>query len=295
VRRLTVALIFAVGCGNKSSSPVTPIPPATIAPWGQGKPLVTPGERMTYRLSLKGFELASYTLAVGDLTDLDGKQTIVVEGHAKSVGLANMVAKVDDRFTSWIDVETGKARRFQTAEYETGSDKNVEHAIVDFAKREGDTVPVSFQLNDTPATPEPQKVTQKDVWDYNAFLVALRAWEAPAGATITTEVFRSRFLWKIDVKVHGKTRKIDVKVHGKTRLVTELGELPALRFDGHAVKLARDGSKFPDTDERDFSIWISDEGDRVPLKNTAKTDYGDIEMVIVDYQPGTGQRLRPQN
>jgi len=283
VRSLTIAVLVVMGCGNKAAGPSTPQPTPDVAPWAAGQPLVTPGERMTYRLSLKGFELASYSLAVGDLQELDGKQTVVVEGHAKSVGLANMVAKVDDRFTSWIDVGTGRPRRFQTAEYETGSDKNIEHAIVDFAKREGDIVPVSFQLNDTSTTPEPQKVTQQDVWDYNAFLVALRAWEAPAGAAISTEVFRSRFLWKIDVEVHGKTR-----------LVTELGELPAVRFDGHAVKLSRDGGKFPDTDERDFSIWISDEGDRVPLKNTAKTDYGDIEMVIVDYVPGTGEHLRPQ-
>ncbi len=274
---------MVLGCGTKSTSAITQIPEPQAAPWGKGKPLVTPGERMTYRLSLKGFELASYTLSVGELTALDGKQTVIVEGHAKSVGLVNRVAKVDDRFTSWIDVDTGRPHRFQTAEYETGSDKNVEHAIVDFAKREGTSIPVSFQLNDATAAPEPQKVTQPDVWDYNAFLVALRAWEAPVGATISTEVFRSRFLWKIDVKVHGKER-----------LTTELGVLPSLRFDGHATKLARDGSKFPDTEERDFSIWISDEGDRVPLKNTAKTDYGEIEMVIVDYQPGSGPRLRPE-
>jgi len=287
VRSLTPVCHFAVavllaGCGGNTAT--TPIfdPTTTVAPWAAGGPFVTIGERMTYRLSLKGFELASYTLAVGDIQELDDKQTVIVEGHAKSVGLANIVAKVDDRFTSWIDTTNGRPRRFQTAEYATGSDTNVEHAIIDFAKRTGDHVPVSFQLNDTPATPEPQKVSQADVWDYNAFLVALRAWEAPAGAKISTEVFRSRYLWKIDVTVRGKER-----------LLTELGELPAVRFDGHAVKLTREGTRFPDTDERDFSIWISDEGDRVPLKNTAKTDYGDIEMVIVDYAPGTGQYLRP--
>jgi hypothetical protein len=284
VRSLTIVLILTVGCGsNSSSSPITHIPEPTVAPWAKGKPLVTPHERMTYRLSLKGFELASYTLSVGEVTDLDGTPTITVEGHAKSVGLANVVAKVDDRFTSWIDIETGRARRFQTAEFETGSDKNVEHTIVDFAKREGALVPVAFQINDGTPSPEPQTVTQADVWDYNAFLIALRAWEAPAGATISTEVFRSRYLWKIDVKVRGKER-----------LTTELGVLPALRFDCHAVKLARDGTKFPDTEERELSIWISDEGDRVPLKHTAKTDYGHIEMVIVDYQVGIGSRLRPQ-
>ena len=281
MRSLTILVLAACGGGKTTTTPIVD-PTTTVAPWASGKPLVTPGERMTYKLSLKGFELASYTLGAGELAQLDGKQVVIVEGHAKSVGLANMVAKVDDRFTSWIDVDTGRPHRFQVAEYAVGSDKNVEHSIIDFSQRAGNVVPVSFKVDEAEPTPEPQKVTQKDVWDYNAFLIALRAWEAPEGSTISTEVFRSRFLWKIDVKVHGKTR-----------LLTELGELPALRFDGHAVKLTREGGKFPDTEERDFSIWISDEGDRVPLKNTAKTDYGDIEMVIVDYQPGTGQRLRP--
>lgn len=283
MRSLTILLIAA--CSGNSTTTTIPIqdPTTTAAPWATGKPLVTPGERMTYRLKLKGIELAEYTLAIGGQpTELDGKQTLIVEGNAKSTGIANLVTKVDDHFTSWIDIDTGRPHRFQVAELATGSDKNVEHTIIDFAKREGDTIPVSFQLADGEPTPEPQKVTQKDVWDYNAFLIALRAWEGPDGATISTEVFRSRYLWKIDVKVHGRQK-----------LVTELGELPALRFDGHAVKLTRDGAKFPDTDERDFSVWISDEGDRVPLKNTARTDYGDIEMVITDYQPGTGQRLRP--
>jgi len=75
--------------------------------------------------------------------------------------------------------------------------------------------------------------------------------------------------------------------------VTELGELPALRFDGHTYKLGRDGKRMPGNDERHFSVWISDDDGRVPLQTTARTDYGDIKMQIIDYQPGTGQRLRP--
>ena len=37
-------------------------------------------------------------------------------------------------------------------------------------------MPIDFHLNDQPPTPEPQTVTLADVWDYNAFLVALRTW-----------------------------------------------------------------------------------------------------------------------
>lgn len=246
---------------------------------------MTPGERMTYKLALQGVELGSFSLSAGEVQDLAGSQVIVVEGHARSVGVAEWVARVDDRFTSWIDVGTGRPRRFQTAEYETRSKSNVEHVVADLAAREGDRVPVTFRINDAAATPEPQKVSKPDVWDYNAFLVALRAWEQPTGSSVSVEVFRSRFLWHVEMKVRGR-EKLDTEL-------ADLGEVMALRLDAHMYRLTREGTKDTTADERDLSIWISDDDGRVPLRTVAKTDYGDIRMDIVDYHPGNGQRLRP--
>lgn len=245
-----------------------------------GPPLVTPGERMQYRLQLRGVDLAVFDLGVaGELVELGGKRAIVVQSHAKAVGLVTLVSHVDDTFASWIDVETGRSLRWITDEYATHS-KDKERTDARLGEREGNVVPVDFHLNDDPSRPEPQKVSLADVWDYNAFLVALRSWEAPPGTTVLAEVMRSRYLWHVQMTVRGKDK-----------LVTELGQLPALRFDGHTYKLDRDGKKLGD-DERDFSVWISDDDGRVPLQVTARTDYGDMKMQIVDYQPGSGQRLR---
>jgi hypothetical protein len=278
--RFLVALLLVVGCGSKDSHPVSPTGPATtklaIAP-----PLVTPGERMTYRLSLRGLELGVYTITVGEPAELEGKPVIVVQSHAQSTGLASMVTKVDDYFTSWIDVATGRSLRFQTAENTRADGSEKEHVVVEIAQRAGDLVPLSHRKDEADVTAEQQKVSFADVWDYNAFLMALRAWEGKQGARITIEVFRSRYLWRIDMVLASQGV-----------LVTELGELPALRFDAHSTKLDRAGNKYPNTPEREFSIWISDDDGRVPLKTTAKSDYGTIEMEIVDYQPGTGKRLR---
>jgi len=247
-----------------------------------GPPLATPGEHMQYKLSLQGVELATYALAVGDVTDLGGKQAVVVQGHAKVAGFASFIAKIDDQFTSWVDVATGRSLRFQTDEYASGSKTDIEHAVVDLAGRSGDTIPVAFHLNDAPPRDEPQTASQPVVWDYNAFLLALRSWEAPAGTALAFEVFRSRYLWHVDVKIHGKET-----------LVTDLGDLPALRIDGRTYKLSRKGARDPESSERVFSMWISDDDGRVPLEIRATTDYGDLKMRITDYQPGTGKRLRP--
>jgi len=40
-------------------------------------------------------------------------------------------------------------------------------------------------------------------------------------------------------------------------------------------------------------MWISDDDGRVPLEIKAVTDYGDLRVQIVDYQQGSGKRLRP--
>lgn len=237
---------------------------------------------MTYRVELGGFELAQMTLAIGDIADVAGKKAVVVQGHAKSVGLADKITAVDDTFTSWIDVESGRSLRFAVDEYETNSRTNIEHTIADLAGRTGDQLPIMFAMNDTTPAPEPQKLAYPDAWDYNAFLVALRAWEAPAGTSKSLEVLRSRWMWHIDVKVGGRDQ-----------LVTELGELPALRFDAHTYKLRRNGERDPDSEERTFSVWISDDDGRVPLQISARTDWGDVKMLVVDYQPGNGERLRP--
>jgi len=283
---LRVVLIAVVGSWLIACpTPTTPKGPtgpvADVAKFGAGAPLVTPGERMTYRVELRGVELAVMTIGVGDLTDLDGVKTIVVQVHAKSVGLAQMLAAVDDTFTSWIDITTGRSRRFAVDEFETNSKVNVEHSVADLAARSGEQVTVTFALNDAAPQPETQKVTLPDVWDYNSFLVALRSWEGAPGTKQKIEVLRSRYLWSMEIGIKGKEK-----------LTTELGDLPALRFDAHTFKLTRAGEKDTTSDERDMSIWISDDNDRVPLKLTARTDYGDIQMDIVDYQPGTGPRQR---
>jgi hypothetical protein len=266
-----------------SEAPAAVAKPASIAALGASPPLATPGEHMQYKLSLKGIELATYDIALGELSDVAGKRAIVVQSHAKVTGVAAFVATIDDRFTSWIDVATGRPLRFQADEFASGSRTKVEHVVVDLAGRTENTIPVAFHVNDEPPVVEPsQQVNQPIAWDYNAFMIALRAWEGAPGTAMAAEVFRSRWIWHVDVKIVGKEN-----------LVTAMGDLPALRLEGRTYKLDRKGARDAGSAERTFTIWISDDDGRVPLRITAVTDYGDLEMQIVDYQPGTGARLRP--
>ena len=129
-----LALILLAACHGAAATPTAPrvastSPAPAAARFGDAPPVMTPGERMTYRVQLQGLELASMTLGVGEVTELGGKRVVVVQGHAKSVGLANMVAAVDDTFTSWIDPTTGRSQRFAVDEYRSNSKTDVEHTV----------------------------------------------------------------------------------------------------------------------------------------------------------------------
>src|SRR5439155_18808052 len=117
------SLSLLVACANHTApgAPTSAAKPAAGAALRDGPPLATPGEHMSYKLSLQGVELASYDLAIGELSELAGKPAILVQGHAKVIGFASFIATIDDRFTSWVDVATGHSLRFQTDESAWGS------------------------------------------------------------------------------------------------------------------------------------------------------------------------------
>ena len=283
MRSFAFAALVLVACGPHGG-PTTPAQAEATAAPGKlpvGPPLITPGERMTYKVALQGFELATYTFTAGDIEDLDGRKVIPIEGHAKTVGLASHVANVDDRFTSWIDIETGMSIKFAADEL-VAKTKTIEHSVADIKGRKENQIPVEFHVNDEPGSVEQQLVTLPEIWDFNSFIVAVRAWEGPPGTKVSVEAFRSRYLWGITATIGNK---------GK--LATELGEFATLQFDAKTAKIARTGGPYPNTDQRHFSVWVSDEDGRVPLLISARTDYGDVKMTIIDYQPGNGQRIKP--
>ncbi len=272
-------LLALVACGSHHADLAMPAQTAGALPGGP--PLVTPGERMSYRLRIGGMDLATYDMGVGDITTVGDHRTIVVQSHAKAKPLVALVSNIDEVYTSWIDVTSGHPVRWTTEE-RTPDGEVKEAADVRFDQRSGASMPVHVEVLDKPALEVTQHVSLPDVWDYNAFVIALRAWEATPGTTAVAEVMRGRYLWHVTVTVHGAET-----------VVTELGDFPALRFDGVTYRLERDGDRDASAAKRKFSLWISNDDGRVPLKNIAESDYGTLEMTLVDYQPGNGHRLRP--
>lgn len=245
-------------------------------------PFVAPGERMIYRLTMHDLEVATFTIVIGEVEELDGRKVVVVQSGVQSSSLVSMVKKVEDNFTSWIDVATSRPVLFRSAELATADDPTVEATDSEAGTIVDGAFTVRVTRDGVDQSVDKQVVGDLALFDLNGFLMTLRTWEVPPGTVARADVIRSRFLWRTEVTMVGFEN-----------LVTELGELPALRIDGVSQRVGRDGQLDPRSDRRKYSLWISDDADRVPLAIVARTDYGDLRMDIVEYTAGTGARIGP--
>lgn len=274
-----VALATACGCRPVPVAPPSGTMVASAGPspvLGGGPvarpPLASPGERMLYRVSIHGFELAEYSIAVGDPTMLDGTEVVVVQSQARTTKVAAMLKPIDDLFTSWISRTDGRSVRFLSSERASKDDDRKE---VTEARTAAGMVSLHVTRGDE-VLDEQQTIAGHGGHDLNSFLIFLRGWEGEPGAHLDADVVRSRYVWRMRVKVVGFDN-----------LSTVLGNLPVARYDGEGVRLMRDGTLDPQSDTRRFSIWLTDDADRVPVKLVAKTDYGDVKMELLSYSPGT--------
>jgi hypothetical protein len=285
--RAAIAVLVLAGCGNSVAPRASGGAAGVAGPadtngdaFPPRAPFVAPGERMSYRLTMHELEVATFTVVVGEVDELDGRQVVVVQSGVQSSPLVSMVKKVEDNFTSWIDVTTTRPVLFRSAELASANDPTIEATDSEAGKVADGAFPVRITRDGVDQSVDQQAVGELPVFDLNGFLIALRSWEAAAGTVARADVIRSRFLWRTEVTMVGFEN-----------LVTELGELPALRIDGVSQRIGRDGQLDPKSDRRKYSLWISDDADRVPLAIVARTDYGDLRMDIVEYTAGTGARI----
>lgn len=276
--RLSLALALAAACGTAASTgPTPPTSPGPSDPTGAGAPtdaptpaavVARPGEQMIYKISLLGLDVAEFTVSIGAGTLLDGVPTIPVETHAVSSPLLTLFHKVDDTLQSWIDPTTGRPIAFRAHEMASAKSDALEDTEVRFAP---DRFAVNVVRDGQPIAEE--QIVRGHPYDVPSMLVFLRGWDAPTGATVDLDVMRSRTVWRVQLTV-GKREPV----------VTALGEFATVRFDGSGVRLLRNGTEDPESDRRKFSLWVSDDADRVPVRLVAHTDYGDIRMDLVDYR-----------
>jgi hypothetical protein len=234
-------------------------------------PRYVPGEAMTWTVTFKGFEGGHARLAVGAPGDLDGAQVVVVQAEAESSGLFAAIKQVHDNVSSWIDLDSGLPRRTESASDLDGKRQVVHTVRTPESPRIQQTV---WRYGKTTREAKRQVVMPSPyVHDPLSSMFLLRAWEANDGA-------RARF-WTL-----GGTRlwRTDLVVEARETVETPLGTRACIRIAGVSQRMAsatrEDQSKKP----RTFTLWLSDDELRLPLRVAAHTEYGDILVTAMSYQ-----------
>ncbi len=244
-------------------------PPAAAAPLAE-RPFFVPGETITWDVAFAGVQGGRARLAVGQVGSEQGRRLVVLRAEAEATGVLAVLKETRDTIASWVDVDSGLPARTESATTGVGKPIVVHAervpgvplvALQVWSPRTGDEGAHKEQRLPTPRTHDPLTI-----------LLALRAWEAPRGGRATAYSLGGVRVWKNVFTVEGREdvdsplgRRAAIKIAGESRRIT--------------AQLEDDTSK----PARTFTVWLSDDAQRIPLRFAAHTELGDVVAQATSY------------
>ncbi|MBK7539354.1 MAG: DUF3108 domain-containing protein [Myxococcales bacterium] len=256
----------AAGCGGTAEAFALPGAPAvSLADADLG---LWPGETMAFEVKLGGLQVGEAALAVGEPGDYQGKRAITVRSKIGTTGAVRLVRPVDDEATTVIEVGTGAPLHLQSHVLMNGQETFTTatftpgKALVEVRRTGAPTpAPYAFTFDDLPTH------------DAHSAMADLRGWRPAPGATRTVWLVGGRRLWRIDLTYVGIEQ-----------LGTAQGNRAASRLHGIGYRVHPDRKVDDRRPPRHFTVWMSDDADRVPLRVTALTELGEVQIDLADYQ-----------
>jgi hypothetical protein len=270
-----LAPALALGCG--ASAPAHPVSVSGDTPAGPPqalsfeKPFIVAGEQLTFELSLRGIVGGEAVTVVGQPGTIEGKHVVIVRSRVESGGLVAIFKEVHDDVTTWIDVDSGYPV-YLRADLKFGKKEQLVET------RFADGAAGSFEVSSQDKGEDPQTVHQlmpsrETIFDSHAVVGAIRAWRARQGAMAYFYVLTGRHVWESTVRFTSRET-----------VETALGKMRALRIDGVARRLNANLGVDPTKKPRQYTLWISDDGQRLPLLVEGKTEYGEVRAELVKYK-----------
>ena len=260
-----LGLVLLTACAGAEA---TTLPPAAATrPNATGEIGLTPGETMAFEVRLAGMLAGEAQLAVGELGDYEGHRAVVVKSRAQTAGAAALVKHIVDEATTVIDMDTGRPLALDTL-VELGDNKTTASA-----KFTGNVADVTYTRSEDNA-PHKQRIDFGAVTAHDAHsaMAQLRGWRAAPGAMRSVFVVGGRRVWRVDVTYAGEDT-----------IGSALGNRRAVRYTGQGYRTRRNMTAETDRPARTFSVWLTDDADRVPLRLTAKTELGEVAMDLTEY------------
>lgn len=273
MRVLTAAamtvLLGACGgaAGELSPQPPELAPPATTADLADDIVGLVPGESLAFEVRVAGVLAGEAQLAVGKPGELDGRRAIAVSSVMRSAGAFALIKEVKDEVTSYVDLDQLRPIR-STSDVIFGPKRY--HAETAFTEK-GATI--EFTPDGQPTRSIHYTFGGAIVHDAHSAMAIVRTWKAEPGERLGLWVLGGRRIWRTEVWLAG-TETIG----------TNLGNQSTIRLDGTSIRSRADLTPEPGKKVRSFSVWLSDDADRVPLRFSAKTELGEISIDLVSYE-----------
>jgi hypothetical protein len=261
---LTLALALGACAGAEAASQhdaAAPFAPPLAAAVG-----LVPGESMSYEIKLGGVTAGDAAIAVGQVGDWQGHHAVVVKSRAATAGAIDLVKHVVDEATTWIDLDSGKPLRLETyveldGKQATATATFSDHVADITTRREGED-----------AKTQHVRYRAATVYDTHSAMAQIRGWHGARGETRSVFVVGGKRLWRIEMTYVG-----DEVIGSGT------GNRPAIRLDGASYRARADGTPEGAKATRTFSVWLSDDADRVPLRVVGHTELGEVAMELTEY------------
>ena len=212
-----------------------------------------PGEELHYRISYRAKLFPNTEVATVDVTTvadtLDGEPRYRVTGYARTLPAFRWFFNVEDTYTVWVEPSTLRSVRFES---DIREGRYTFRSRYDYDRTRGE-VHTEWQSRRNPVRTKTMKVTDNGM-DPVSLYFNLRS--------IDTDILKVGDRRSLEMVLEDTVRTLDFRFLGReVRKVPKSGKFNTLKF---ACQIGTsDGFSF--TDGTEFTVWISDDRNKIPL------------------------------
>jgi Protein of unknown function (DUF3108) len=215
------------------------------------------GEKLTFRLHYGLVEAGKVTLNITDENLKFGQRnTLHVVGLGTSQGVSDWFFKVRDRYETYIDEDAIVPWMFIRRVDEGGYKFQQDYVFNHYQNKVKTDTNKSFDI-----TPNMQDMI-------SAFY---------RGRTLDFSQAKVGSVYNIDCFLDEEIFPVKIKFIGRETVKIKLGSFKCLKFR----PLVQKGRVFKH--EEDLNIWISDDGNHIPIKGKADILFGSVQIELTDY------------
>ena len=224
------------------------------------------GESQTYDVRIAGIEAARAALSVGKPKRTRGRWTIALRAIGETVPFISALYKMSEHSVTLASLEG--LRPLRTKEHRVMRKK-----LRKMSTRHGALNLQVIERNNRRIERRKRRFRGPH-FDSVTALYVLRSLPLRQGKKLRMLVLAGTALYDVRLTV----RK-------KERVRSKLGANLCHRIDGSARRILDDGRVYPRKPLRRFSLWLTADRARVPIKAKGDTDIGYVEAAISSHQP----------